>query len=154
MQEMPTIELEARMKDLDTSDLGDFYKNNSTQMADENRGFYYYMSTTIKDKGLFFKDVYSFADLSERRGEQILRMEKHTNDRDLILRLCIAGHFTIEEINRALKLYGMSPLYAKDKRDANIILAIHKRGFDLYEINDSLIRHGFEPLIKEPIINN
>ena len=32
---------------------------------------------------------------------------------------------SLDEINRALKLYGMQPLYAKDKRDACMIVAIN-----------------------------
>ena len=50
-------------------------------------------------------------------------MEKHTKNRDLILRFCIVAHFQLNEINTALKLYEMKPLYAKDKRDACIIVA-------------------------------
>ena len=38
-------------------------------------------------------------------GSKIVTMEKHTKDRDLIIRLCLAGHFNWDETNRALKLY-------------------------------------------------
>ena len=47
------------------------------------------------------------------------------------------------ETNRALKLYGLSELYAKDKRDACIIVAINNRIFDLSEIDDILVKQGF-----------
>jgi len=146
MQDMPTFELENKLKEMKTSDLGDYYKENKAQMADEKKGFYYYMKETIENKGILLKDVYSFAGGSESYGSQILRMEKHTKDRDLILRLCIAGHLSVDETNRALKLYGMSPLYAKDKRDANLIILISNRVFDLAAIDDSLERHGFSKL--------
>ena len=70
-------------------------------------------------------------------------MEKHTRDRDLIIRLCVAGHFSWNEMNRALKLYGLSKLYSKDPRDACIIVAINNRVFDLYQIDTMLENRGF-----------
>ena len=76
-------------------------------------------------------------------------MEKHTKNRDLIIRFCLAGHFLLDEVNRALKLYGMSPLYAKDKRDACLIVAINNRIYELFEIDDLLLKHGLIRLSKE-----
>ena len=78
-----------------------------------------------------------------------MRMEKHTSDRDLILRFCIAGHFNWDETNRALKLYGFNELYSKDPRDACIIVAINNRIFDLGEIDNSLSEHGLETITPE-----
>ena len=48
----------------------------------------------------------------------------------------------MNEINTALKLYGMKPLYAKDKRDACIIVAINNRKYDLGDIDDMLVKNG------------
>ena len=76
-------------------------------------------------------------------------MEKHTKDRDLIIRLCMAGHFTWDETNRALKLYGMTELYARDKRDACLIVAINHRIYDINEVNDMLIEQGMDKLSKD-----
>ena len=70
-------------------------------------------------------------------------MEKHTKNRDLIIRFCIAGHFSLRETNRALKLYGMTPLYSRNKRDVCIILAINNRIFDLSQVDDLLTGQGF-----------
>ena len=64
----------------------------------------------------------------------------------LILRFCIAGHFSWTEISRALKLYGMNELYAKDPRDACIIVAVNNRIFDLARIDEILVGQGFEKL--------
>ena len=76
-------------------------------------------------------------------------MEKHTKNRDLIIRFCIAGHFLLDETNRALKLYGMAPLYARDKRDACLIVAINNRKYDLYELDSLLKEHGLPKLSTE-----
>lgn len=72
---------------------------------------------------------------------EILNMDSHTKNRDLIIRFCIVGRFTLDEINRALKLYGMSPLYAKDKRDACIIVAVIRKKYDLFGKMNRLRRH-------------
>ena len=93
------------------------------------------------------KDVYSFAGVTESYGSKILRMEKHTSDRDMIIRLCAAGHFTLLEMNRALKLYGFSELYAKNPRDACLIVAINHRIYDIYEIDRILEEHGHKKLL-------
>ena len=115
-------------------------------MADEKKGFYYYMKDVLDEKNIKLKDVYSFAGVSESYGSKILTMEKHTKDRDLIIRFCIAGHFSWDETNRALKLYGMNELYAKDARDACLIVAINNRLFHLYDIDEMLMQHGLKKL--------
>ena len=76
-------------------------------------------------------------------------MERHTTNRDLIIRFCLAGRFSLMETNRALKLYGMSELYAKDPRDACIIVALNNRMFDLGEIDSLLTKNKLEKLSKE-----
>ena len=75
-------------------------------------------------------------------------MEKHTKNRDPILRFCIVAHFQLNEINTALKLYEMKPLYAKDKRDACIIVAVNHRKYDLGDIDEILENQGLTKLSK------
>ena len=118
-------------------------------MPDEKRGFYYYMKDVIESKNILLKDVYSRAGISETYGSKLLSGEKHTKNRDVIIRLCIGGHFSLNEINRALKIYEMSPLYAKDKRDAAIIVAVNNRKYDLADVDDILESQGLEKLSVE-----
>ena len=61
----------------------------------------------------------------------------------------MAGRFNWKQTDRALKLYGFSELYAKNKRDACIIVALNNRMFDLYKVNDMLEEQGLKPLEKE-----
>ena len=129
--------------------LESYLKDNSKYMADEKKAFYYYMKDVLDEKNIKLKDVYSFAGVTESYGSKIVTMEKHTKDRDLIIRLCLAGHFNWDETNRALKLYGLSELYAKDPRDACIIVAVNNRIFDMYEIDEMLIRQGLRKLTTE-----
>ena len=149
MQEKPTNELNSILEKTHPDQLSDFLKENSRYMADDKKGFYYYFKDVLDEKNMKLKDVYSFAGVSESYGSKILTMEKHTKNRDLIIRLCIAGHFSWDETNRALKLYGMTELYAKDPRDACLIVAINNRKYDLAEVDDMLTGQGMKKLTED-----
>ena len=146
MQRKPTDELNDLLENMKPDQLESYFKDNRKYMADEKKAFYYYMKDVLDEKNIKLKDVYSFAGVTESYGSKIFTMEKHTRDRDLILRFCFAGHFNWDETNRALKLYGFSELYAKDPRDAVLIVAMNNRIYDLYEINEILFKHGFKRL--------
>ena len=146
MLDKPTNELDEMLDDMKPADLSGYYRQNSRYLADDKKAFYYYFKDVIDAKNIFLKDVYSFAGVTESWGSKIVTMERHTKNRDLILRLCIAGHFSLEETNRALKLYGMNPLYAKSKRDVCLIVAINNRKYDLSEIDEILEHQGFSKL--------
>ena len=146
MQEKKTADLDALLETMRPDQAAEFFEENREELADEGKAFYYYMKNAFDAKSLKLKDIYSFAGVSESWGEKILRMEKHTKNRDLIIRFCIAGHFSLRETNRALKLYGMTPLYSRNKRDVCIILAINNRIFDLSQVDDLLTGQGFVQL--------
>ena len=135
MQKKPTDELNDLLENMKPNQLEAYFKDNGKYMADE--------------KNIKLKDVYSFAGVTESYGSKIFTMEKHTKDRDLIIRFCIAGHFNWDETNRALKLYGLNELYAKDPRDAVLIVAINNRIYNLYDIDEMLLEHGLERLTTE-----
>ena len=107
------------------------------------------MKDALEAKKIRLKDVYIGAGVSESFGGQIVRMEKHTADRDLIIRLCLAGRFNWEETNRALKLYGMSELYAKNPRDACVMVAINHRTFDVYQVDEMLRKNKLSGLMDQ-----
>ena len=146
MIEKPTDELEAELNKVKPWQLNEYFKKNSEYLVEGEKSFYYYFKDTLENKNIFLKDIYYLAGVSESYGGKIISQEKHTKDRDLILRLCIAGHFTVDEINRALKLYGMSPLYAKDKRDASLIVAINNRTYNILRLDEMLESKGFKKL--------
>ena len=149
MQKKSTNELNDLLENMKPDQLDSYLKDNSKYMADEKKAFYYYMKDVLDEKNIKLKDVYSFAGVTESYGSKIVIMEKHTKDRDLIIRLCLAGHFNWDETNRALKLYGLSELYAKDPRDACIIVAVNNRIFDMYEIDEMLMKQGLKKLTTE-----
>lgn len=148
MLEKPTEELDKLLKSTKPDRLNDYLSANRTSMA-EGKAFYYYMKDVIESKGILLKDVYSFAGMTESWGGKILTMERHTKNRDVIIRMCVAGRFTLEETNRALKLYGMTELYSRVPRDACLIVAIHNRKYNLGDIDEMLINSGFSRLSTE-----
>lgn len=149
MLNKPTDELDNMLKGMTPHQLDGYLKSNAKYMAGDKKAFYYYMKDVLNEKNIKLKDVYSFAGVSESYGSKILSMEKHTKDRDLIIRLCIAGHFNWDEMNRALKLYGLNELYSKDPRDACIIVAINNRIFDMSRIDDVLEKRGLKKLTQD-----
>ncbi len=126
-----------------------FLNDNNKYMTASDKAFYYYMTDVIGTKGIKLKDIYSFAGVSESYGSKVLTMEKHTRNRDLIIRFCIAGHFSWDETNKALKLYGLNELYAKNTRDACIIVAINNRIYDLAKIDDLLLAGNMKKLSED-----
>lgn len=149
MQIKPTDELNEILEDTKPAQLERYLKDNRAYMTDAPKAFYYYMKDVLNEKRIRLKDVYIAADVSESYGSKIITMEKHTKNRDLIIRLCLAGHFDWKQTDRALKLYGFSELYARNTRDACLIVAINNRMFDLDRVNDMLRKKGLPPLGKE-----
>ena len=110
--------------------------------------FVQYMDALLEEKGLKRQQVLLRAELPEKYGYKLLTGERHTNDRDKLLRLCLAMELDLKQTQRALRLYGMSELYPKLPRDVVLISAICRRCFDLEAVNLLLIRAGFEPLYR------
>lgn len=142
MEEKRTEELNHILEGMKPSQINHYLRENSSEMRDEKKSFYYFFKDTLAKKRIRLSDVYVTANVSESYGGQIIRMEKHTKNRDLIIRLCIGGHFTWHETSRALKLYGLNELYSRNPRDVCIICALNDRIFDPYRINALLLEEG------------
>ena len=146
MEKKPTSELDYLLENMKPKQLGMYYMDNKQYLINGEKVFYYYMKDVLYEKGMKLKEVYLNAGISGGYGGKVIRMEKHSENRDLIIRLCIGGRFSLVETNRALKLYGVNELYSKDPRDACIIVAIKNHIFDVYQIDDLLSEHGFDKI--------
>ena len=146
MYKKPTGELDKQLAETKPGKIGEYLAANRQDLADEHKGFYYYYKNVLDSKHIMLKDVYIQVGVSESYGSKIISMEKHTASRDLIIRFCIAGHFSLVETNRALKLYGLSPLYAKNRKDACIIVALNNHIYDVERINAMLEENKLEKL--------
>ena len=142
--EKSTKDLENILKSTHPSDV----ENNLNKIKNEliNEDFFTYMRDKLKEKKLLQQMVFIRADISEKYGYKLLSLDKHTNQRDVILRICYAAEFNVEETNRALLLYGMPALYPRLKRDAILIAGFSNRPGDILDLNKFIKDNGEVPL--------
>ena len=141
--------LERELLRLRPEELADFFRREEAALLTEPRPFARYMRLKLREKGLLQQDVFLAADLSENYGYKLVAGEKHTRQRDTILRLCLAARFTPEELREALILYGMAPLYSRFPRDAALQSAFQNGLYELPKVDRLLRSLGLPPLMKD-----
>ena len=120
-------------------DLAGYLEQLRDALLPEGRAFAAYMQRKLREKGLLQQDVFLAADVSENYGYKLIAQEKHTRNRNVILRLCIAARLTPEEVSEALTLYGMAPLHGRIARDVVLLSAISGGRRDIHDV-DALLR--------------
>lgn len=146
MNEKNTKELNEVLGKTHISDFEKYCADNKESMIDNKESFYIYVKDLLKEKRLTQQLVFLKADIPERYGYKLLSGERHTKQRDIILRLCYAAEFSLEETQRALRKYEMPELYAKIPRDALLMIALNERPGSILDINELLSKKGFPPL--------
>lgn len=141
-----TEELEKILQNVHTEKALDYLSENADAMIRSDRPFADYIRELIKSKGLQQQDVFLKADIPELYGYKLIGEQKHTRQRDIILRLCYAADLSLSETQRALKLYGMPQLYAKIPRDACLMIAFNNHPGDIHDVNAFLQENKIEPL--------
>ena len=96
----------------------------------------------LREKGLTQQKIFLLADIPERYGYKLLSGEKHTKQRDVILRICYAAECTLEETQKALRKYEMPQLYAKIPRDALLMIIFNERPGSIIDANTLLKKNG------------
>ena len=120
--------------------IGEYFDSNAEDILTQDNPFAAYMRERIRTRRMKLQDVFLRADISEGYGYKLISGEKHTRQRDIVLKLCLGAAFTLEETQRALKIYGMSPLYARFPRDAVLISAISSGKNEIAQLNRLLER--------------
>ena len=146
MESKSTDELEKILGSTHINEVSAYLKSNEESIITNEYAFHEYISKLIKLKNLRKQDVFLAADVPEKYGYKLLSGEKHTKQRDVILRLCYASELTLEETQKALKLYRMPELYAKIPRDAMIMIAFNERPGSIIDVNAFLKKNGMEIL--------
>ena len=141
-----TEELEKILGSTHIDNIGGYLSENADSILSSDRPFSDYIRGIIKEKGLRQQDIFLDADIPERYGYKLIAEEKHTRQRDVILRLCYAAHMSLDETQNALKYYRMPELYAKVPRDALIMIAINVRPGSIIDVNSFLKKNGMEVL--------
>ena len=146
MSQKKTKELVDILGQTHISDFDKFCKEQKDSMDPEQNAFSEYVKGLLRDKKITQQMVFLKADIPERYGYKLLSGEKHTNKRDIILRICYAAELTLEETQRALEKYKMPQLYAKIPRDALLMLIFQERPGGIIEVNELLMEKGMNML--------
>lgn len=146
MNEKSTMELNRVLGSTHAKNFDTYCKENRESLLVDENAFSEYFKSLFKEKGITQQLVFLKADIPERYGYKLLSGEKRTRQRDIILRICYAAEFSLEETQRALKKYGMSELYAKIPRDALLMIVFNERPGSILDVNALLKEHEMEPL--------
>lgn len=146
MSEKDTKELIDILGKTHLSDFEKYCKENKESMNLYEGSFSVYIKDILAAKGITQQMVFLKADIPERYGYKLLSGEKHTKQRDVILRICYAAELSLEETQRALKKYKMPELYAKIPRDALLMIIFNERPGSIIDVNGLLKRNAMEPL--------
>lgn len=146
MENKTTDELEKVLNSTHINHISDYLRENKDRILDEESAFFQYFKELLKKKKIKQQDVFLAADVPERYGYKLLTGEKRTKQRDIILRLCYAAEFDLQETQKALKLYRMPELYARIFRDALIMTAFNERPGSIIDVNLFLKQNEAEPL--------
>ena len=146
MNEKKTEDLSNILKNTHLSDFNNYISENIDSINTEEASFYHYIKGLLKKKNLSEQTVFLNADIPEKYGYKLMSGEKHTKQRDIILRICYASNFTLLETQRALKKYGMPALYSKNKRDALLMIIFNEHPGDIIHINSILKENGTDTL--------
>ena len=146
MHQQDTGELELKLENIHPDQIAAFIRENADDLLGNRRDFMDYMNRKIKERNLLKKDVIMRADINQGYGYKLLTQEKVTKQRDVILRICYAAEFTLEETQYALRLYRMETLYVRDARDALIMTCFNDRPGNIINVNELLLRNNMQPL--------
>ena len=146
MSEKNTNELKEILGKTHLSEFEKYCKDNKESINDKEEAFSIYIKDLLANKGMMQQTVFLNADIPERYGYKLLSGEKHTKQRDVILRICYDSELTLRETQRALKKYEMPELYAKIPRDAFMMIMFNDRPGSILDVNVLLKRNGMEPL--------
>ena len=141
-----TNKLEEKIIKVHVDTISEFFEENKEEMINDDYAFSEYMRQIFKDKGVHQQDVFLYADIPERYGYKLVAQQKHTRQRDIILRICYSANFTLDETQKALRLYGMPELYVEFPRDALIMVIFKDRPGDIIDVNSLLRKNGMKPL--------
>ncbi len=146
MDEKSTQELVNILGNTHLSDFDRYCDENKESLSGDQNAFSVYLKNKLQQKHLTQQEVFLRADIPERYGYKLLSGEKHTKQRDVILRICYASELTLEETQRALRKYEMPELYPKIARDAMLMIIFNERPGNIIEVNSLLKENHLEPL--------
>lgn len=123
-----------------------FLKQHESELINSQRPFTDYMRERFREKGMQQKNAFIQADLPMSYGYKLISGEKHTRQRDTILRICLAARLSLEQTQEALTLNSMAIFHYRIPRDMALIVAINNRMYDTQSVDMFLEENGLLPL--------
>lgn len=114
----------AKIMKMLTSSPRQHVEHHLNSMKDMN--FHEYLYRTMDEHGKSISDLISGACISKPYAYQFIN-GKRLPGRDIVLRMGIYMHLSLDEVQRLLTLAGKNVLYPKLRRDAAIIYCIRKK---------------------------
>ena len=143
------------MRDSTTSDLARILSNiDSTKereqymeipkVADGFRSFPEYFQSLDKVKEMDRGELIRNSGLERSNFYQVMKGTRSPG-RDKVLRLCLAAGLNLRQTTRALELSGNAALYARNRRDIILTVAVNQMA-DVDDTNLLLFKYGERPL--------
>lgn len=104
-----------------------------------------YINEYIGQHQLSMADIIDRSNVSKNYVYNIINGDRSPG-RDKIIAICIGAGMNCAEINRGLKIAQKGVLYAKDERDARIMIAVNRGVRSVTELNLILDQAGVEIL--------
>lgn len=140
MERKTTEELTHEIKE--ATNMEDFLRKNKRHMITHSLSEH--LNVLLLQKGLSRADVVRGSQLDRVYVYQIFSGEK-TPSRDKLIAIAFGLCLTDDEAQKLLKLSGNRELYARDKRDALLLFALHHKK-NIFEVNELLTSHSLTPL--------
>lgn len=140
MKNKSTDELNHEIKD--ATNIEDYLVRNKENMLTSNLPEY--LNRLLTQKGLKRADVMRNSQLGRAYVYQIFSSKKIPS-RDKLIAIAFGMGLSDDETQKMLKLTCNRELYARDERDALILFALQKKK-TVFEVNESLVDHGFSIL--------
>ena len=140
-------EFEEQLLQLTLAEFPAFLERQEANLIRSDRPWADYMRAKFREKGVLQQHIFLAADLPERYGYKLIAEKKHTTQRNVILRLCLAAEFLLDETQMALILYGMAPLCGRIPRDAAFIVAFQNKIYNIHEVDAILRENDLPPFL-------
>ncbi len=139
MNTLTTDKLENELSEI--SNINDYIEKNSDEFVSIKLSDYLNELLGTHDTAL--SDVVKQCGLNRVYAYQLFEGQKTNPSRDKIIGIALGMKLDFAETQKLLKVAGMRPLYARDKRDSVITFAV-KKEYNIIDTNILLEEQGFK----------
>lgn len=132
---------------LKTATLDNYTKYVEEELEEDLPALSDYLNDYIGQKGLVLTDVIKKSLLSPDYAYALFNGNRRNPTKDRLIALCLAMGMELTDVQRALKICNAGVLYAKDRRDALIMICFNTGDTDVMKLNQILSEYGL-PILK------